>query len=168
MRLTRILGVLRANIFVADIKYILVHEGSTRCHLTEEADLDWLANLDTLALLHEDLAGVLASVSAIQTGHPVLFRVVSLLEWLQRGHQVVSTSDTVSNHSLSNTCRDSTLDDGRHRVHGSDDLALILRRDVKLDLLEKVFGSTEATNNQHILPRISQCHHTRRCLKRLT
>lgn len=84
--LTRILSILWADIFVAGIKHILVHEGSAGCYLTEEADLDGLADLDTLALLHEDLAGVLASVTAIQTGHTVLLRVVSLLEWLQGCH----------------------------------------------------------------------------------
>jgi hypothetical protein len=33
--------------------------------LSEERDLDWLADLDSLTLLHKDLASVLASVLAV-------------------------------------------------------------------------------------------------------
>jgi hypothetical protein len=54
--------------------------------LTEKADLDRLADLDTLSLLYKDLAGVLATVPTVQTGNPVLLWVVSLLEGLKGGH----------------------------------------------------------------------------------
>jgi hypothetical protein len=80
--------------------------------LTEETDFNWLSNLDTLALLNKDLAGVLASVPAVQTGDSVLLGVVSFLEGLESGHEVVSTSDTVGDNSFGDTSGDSTLDNG--------------------------------------------------------
>ena len=80
--LTWILGVLRANVFVASVQHILVHEGCAWSHLSEKRDLDRLADLDPLTLLHKDLSGVLASVLAIQRWHTVLLRVVALLERL--------------------------------------------------------------------------------------
>lgn len=107
--------------------------------MAEEADLDGLANPDTLSLLDENLTGVLASVTAIQTGNTVLFWVVALLEWLERGHQIVSTGHTVGDDPLGNTCGDSALDDSSHRVHGANHLGLILWRHVKFDLLEEIF-----------------------------
>lgn len=119
--------------------------------MTEEADLDRLADLDSLSLLYEDLACVLATVPAIQTGHPVLLWVVSLLERLEGGHKVVATSDTVGDHSLGDTSGHGTLDNGSDGVHRTDHLGLVLWWDVELDLLEEVFRGTEATNDQHVL-----------------
>lgn len=107
--------------------------------MSEERDLDRLANLDTLTFLHKDLASVLASVLSVERWDTVLFWVVALLERLESGHEVMSTSDTVCDDALSNTGSDGTLDDGSDGIHGSDDLGLELRRDVKLDLLEEVF-----------------------------
>lgn len=123
--------------------------------MTEEADLDGLSDLNTLSFLYENLASIFASVSAVQTGYSVLFGVVTLFEWLQGGHQVVTTSDTVSDHSLGDTCCYSTLDDGSDGIHGTDDLGLVLRWDVKLDLLEEVLRGTETTDDQNILSRVS-------------
>lgn len=119
--------------------------------MTEEADLDRLANLDSLSFLHKDLACVLAPVSAVQTGHPVLLRVISLLERLKSGHQIVSTGDTVGDYSLSDTGGHGTLDNGSDGVHRTDNLGLVLWWDVELDLLEEVLGRTEATDNQDVL-----------------
>ena len=150
-RLTRIFGVLGADIFVTGVENVLVHKRGTRSHLTEEADFDWLTDLDTLALLDKDLTGILASVSAVQTGYSVLLGVVSLLEWLKGGHEVVSTSHTVGDNSLSDTGSNSTFDDGGYRVHRANNLGLILGRHVKLDLLEEVLGGTESTDNKNIL-----------------
>jgi hypothetical protein len=107
--------------------------------LTEEADLDWFADSDTLSLLDEDLTGVLASIAAIQTRHTVLFRVIAFLEWLKGGHKVVPTCYAVCDDPLGDTCSDCTLDDGSHRVHRADHLCLILGRHMELDLLEEVF-----------------------------
>lgn len=107
--------------------------------MTEEADLDWFANPDTLSLLDENLTSVLASIAAIQTGHTVLFRVIALLEWLKRGHKVVPTCYTVCDDPLGDTCGDCALDDRSHRVHRADHLCLILWGHVELDLLEEVF-----------------------------
>lgn len=119
--------------------------------MTEEADLDRLTNLDSLSLLHKDLACVLAPVSAVQTGHPVLLWVISLLERLKSGHQIVSTGDAVCDHSLSDTGSHGTLDNGSNGVHRTDNLGLVLWWDVELDLLEEVFGRTEPTDNQDVL-----------------
>ena len=149
--LTGILGVLGANVVIASIQDILVHERCTRRHLSEERDLDWLTNLDTLSLLHEDLASVLASVLAVQGGHTVLLGVVAFFEWLESSHEVMTTGNTMCDNALSNTSRNSTLDNSRDRVHRSHDLGLELWRHVKLDLLEKVFGSTKTTNHKHVL-----------------
>jgi len=137
--LTRVLGVFRANVVVAGVQNVLVHERCAGRDLSEEGDLDWLADLDTLALLHEDLAGVLASVFSVKRWDAVLFWVVAFLEGLQGSHEVVATRNTVCNDSLCDTGGDGTLDDGGDRVHGSDDLGLELGWDVKLDLLEEVF-----------------------------
>ena len=137
--LTRILCVFGTHVFVASVKHILVHEGCTRCDLSEERNLDRLADLDSLALLYEDLACVLAPVLSIERRHTVLFGVVTLLERLQGCHEVVATSNARGDDTLGNTSSDSTLHDGGDGVHGSDDLVLELRRDVQLDLLEEVF-----------------------------
>jgi hypothetical protein len=64
-KLTRILGVFRANIVVTSVKNILVHESGTWSDLSEERDLDRLAVLDLLTLLDENLASELAAVLSI-------------------------------------------------------------------------------------------------------
>lgn len=107
--------------------------------MPEERDLDWLADLDTLTLLHKDLSSVLAPVLSVQRWHTVLFRVMALLEWLKRSHQVMPASDTVCDDTFGDTGRDGALDNSRDRVHGTHDLGLELRRHVELDLLEEVF-----------------------------
>jgi hypothetical protein len=119
--------------------------------LSEERDLNWLANLDTLALLHKDLASVLASVFSIEGWDAVLFWVVAFFEWLESCHEVMPTGNTVCDNTFCDTGSDSTLDDGSDRVHGSDDLGLELGWDVELDLLEEVLGCTETTNNENVL-----------------
>jgi len=136
---TGIFGVLWADVVVTSIQDILIHERRTRRDLSEERDLDWLANLDTLTFLHKNLASVLASVLAVQRGDAVLFWVVAFFERLKCGHEVVSTSDTVRDDSLCDTGCDSALDDSGDGVHGSDDLGLELRGHVEFDLLEEVF-----------------------------
>lgn len=145
--LTRILGVLRANIIVASIQNILVHQRRSWCNLPEKADLDWLANLDTLALLYKDLACVFTSILAIQRRYTILLGMVTLFEGLQSSHEVVSAGDTVRDDALGDTGRDCTLDYGSDGVHGSHDLGLELWWDVQLDLLEEVFRGTEAADD---------------------
>jgi len=90
--------------------------------LPEERNLDWLANLDPLALLHENLARVLAAIFAVKRRDTVLFGVVALLEWLERGHEVMPTRNTVCDNSLCDTGRDGSLDDSGNGVHGTDNL----------------------------------------------
>lgn len=136
--LTRILGVFGANVLVASVQNVLVHERGARGHLPEERNLDRFANLDSLTLLHEDLAGVLAPVFAVERRNTVLLRVVAFLERLQGRHEVVSAGDTGGNDTLCDTGGDGTFDDRGDRVHWSDDLVLELWWDVKFDLLEEV------------------------------
>lgn len=62
---TWIFGILWTNIFVTSVQYILIHQCRTWRHLSEEAHFDRLADLDPLALLHEDLARVFAAVLAV-------------------------------------------------------------------------------------------------------
>ena len=137
--LTRILGIFGTYVFVAGVQNVLVHERSTRCDLTEERNLDRLACLDTLTLLHKDLTSVLATILAVQAGDTVLLGVVTFLEGLEGGHKVMSTGDTRCDDALGDTSSDGTLDNGGDRVHGADNLGLELRRNVKFDLLEQVF-----------------------------
>lgn len=166
--LTRILCVFRADILVASVQDVLVHKGRSRRHLSEEADLDRLADLDTFALLHKDLSGVLASIPTIQAGHTVLFRVVALFEWLESSHEVVPTCDTVGDDSFCDSCGDSSLDDRCDGVHGSDNLRLVLRRHVEFNLLEQVLGGTESTNHKHVLRRLAPTAERERERKKLT
>jgi hypothetical protein len=119
--------------------------------LTEEANFDGLANFDPLSLLDEYLPGVLAAVTAIKTGNTVLFGVVAFLERLECGHQVVPTRNTVSDNSLCDTRSHGTLYNRSDRVHGSDNLGLILRRYVQLDLLKEILRGAESTDDEHIL-----------------
>lgn len=136
--LTGIFGIFGTDVLIAGVQDILVHERGSRCNLSEEANLDWLADLDALALLYEYLPRVFASVFPVETRNPVLLGMVSFLERLQRSHEVMPSSDTRRDDSFSYACRDRTLDDCCHRVHGPDDLGLELRRNVELDLLEQV------------------------------
>lgn len=149
--LTRIFCVLWTDILIARVQNVLVHECRARRDLSEEADLDRLANLDTFALLHKDLPCVLAPVPTIQTGHPVLFGMVPFLEWLKGSHEVVSTCDTMGDHPLGDSRRDGSLDDRCDRVHWSNHLRLVLGRDVEPDLLEEIFRGTESTHHEDIL-----------------
>lgn len=151
MGLTRVFGVLGTNVLVASVQDILVHQRRSRRNLSEERHLDRLADLDSLALLHEDLARVLASVLAVQAGNAVLLRVVALLERLQGGHEVVATSDARRDDSFGDTGRDRAFDDGSDRVHRTDDFRLKLWGHVQLDLAEKVFRSAETTDNKNVL-----------------
>jgi hypothetical protein len=98
--------------------------------LTEERNLDRLARLDTLALLHKDLTSVLATILAVQARNTVLLGMVAFLEWLKSGHKVMSTSDTRCDDTLGDTGSDGTLDNGSDRVHRSDNLGLELGRNV--------------------------------------
>jgi hypothetical protein len=152
LKLTRILGILRANIVITSIQYILVHERRTWSNLSEEGYLDGLTNLDSLAFLHEDLARVLASILAVERWNTVLFGVVALLERLESGHEVMSTGNTVCDDTLCNTGGNSTFDNGGDRVHGTDNLGLELWGHMEFDLLEEVLGCTETTDYQDVLP----------------
>lgn len=152
-KLTRILGILWADIIVTGIQDIFVHEGSSRSNLSEKGHFVRLPVLDFLSLVHKDLSRELASVLAIERRDSVGLGVVALLEGLQCGHEVVASGNTVSNDSLRNTSGNGTLDDGSHRVHGSNHLGLELRGHMKLDLLEQVLGSTKSTDNQDVLER---------------
>ena len=123
--------------------------------MTEEAHLDGLPDLHPLSFLDKDLPSVLAAIAAIKARHPVLLRMVSFLERLQRGHQVVPTSHTVRDDPFGNTGSHGTLDDGSDGVHRTDNLGLILRRHVQFDLLEQIFRGTESSHDQHILGTVS-------------
>ena len=135
-RLTRILSVLWAHIFITSVQNVLVHERRTWGDLAEKRNLDRLANLDLLALLHKDLPGEFASIFAVEGGNTVSLRMIALLEGLQGGHKVVSTSDSVGDDTLGDAGCDGALDDSGNGVHGADDLGLELRRNMELDLLE--------------------------------
>jgi hypothetical protein len=149
--LTRILGILWADVVVAGIQDILVHECRTGGNLSEKGDLDGLANLDTLTFLHKYLPSVLAAVFAVERWHTVLFGVMALFEWLEGGHEVMSARDAVCHDTLSDTCCHGALDDGGDRVHRTHNLGLELRGYVELDLLEEVLGCAESTDNKHVL-----------------
>lgn len=150
-RPTRIFGVFRANVLIACIQNILIHQGRPRRHLPEEADLYWFSDFNPLSLLHKDLPCILASIFAVQTRYTVLFRVVAFFEGLQGGHEVMTASYTGGDDALGNTGSDSTFNDGSHGVHRANDFGLELWRNVEFDLLEEIFGSTEAADNKDIL-----------------
>src|SRR6202034_3797202 len=82
------------NIFIARVKDIFVHESGPRGHLPEEGDLNRFANLHSLALLHKYLPRILASVLTIKTWYAVLLWMMAFFEWLQRGHEVMSSCDS--------------------------------------------------------------------------
>ena len=119
--------------------------------MTEEADFDRLADLDSLPLLDEYLASVLASVFAVERWDTVLLRVMTFFERLEGGHQVVATSDAGGDDTLGDTGCDGAFDDSGDGVHRADDLGLELGRDMEFDLLEEVFGGTEATHDEDVL-----------------
>lgn len=124
--------------------------------MPEEADLHRFSDFDPLSLLHKDLPCILASIFAVQTRDTVLFGVVAFFERLQGRHEVVATSDTGGDDTLGDAGSDSTFNDGSHGVHRSYDLGLELWGNVEFDLLEEIFGSTEATDNKDILKEKSQ------------
>lgn len=64
-QLTWIFSVFRANIFIARVQDVLVHESRPRRYLSEEANLDRFTNLNSFALLYKDLSGVLAPIAAV-------------------------------------------------------------------------------------------------------
>lgn len=147
----RVLGVFGANVVVASIQHILVHERSSRSDLSEERNLDGLAVLDLLTLLDEKLAGELASVLAVERGDTVSFGMITLLEWLESAHKVMATGNTVRYNTLTNTGSNGSLDNGGHGVDGTNNLGLELGRNMKLNLLEEVFRSTETTDDENVL-----------------
>ena len=149
--LTGVLGIFRAGIFIARVQDILVHQRCPRRHLPEEANFDWLANLDSLSFLHEYLPCIFAPVFTVQTGHTVLSRVVAFFEGLKGSHQVVTTGNAGGNHTLCDTGCDGAFDDGGDGVHGAYDFGLELGGNVEFNLLEKVFKGAEATNDQDVL-----------------
>jgi hypothetical protein len=122
LSLTRIFSVLWANVVIACVEYILIHERRTGRDLSEEGDLDRFANLDSLALLHKDLACVLAAVFAIEGWDTVLLGVMTLFEGLKGGHEVMPTCNTVCDDTLCDTGGDGSFDNGGDGVHGTDDL----------------------------------------------
>ncbi len=76
---------------------------------------------------------------------------MALFERLQGCHQVVTTSYTRCDDALGNTGCDGALDNGSDRVHGTNDFGLELRRDMEFNLLEEVFGGTEAADDKDVL-----------------
>lgn len=151
VQLTRVLGVFGANVVVADVEDVLVHEGGARGDLSEKGDFDSLAILDLLSSLDKYLSCELAAILAVEGGHAVGLGVISLLEWLKCTHEVVATSDAVGDDALADTGGDGALDNGGDRIHGTNNLGLELGRNVQLDLLEEVLGSTETTDDQNVL-----------------
>lgn len=76
---------------------------------------------------------------------------MALFERLQGGHEVVAAGDAGRDDALCDAGCDCAFYDGGDRVHGSDDFGLELRRDVKFDLLEEVFGGAEAADYEDVL-----------------
>lgn len=83
--------------------------------------------------------------------------MMTLLKWLQRSHEIMSSRNTGSDDTLGNTSRDGSLYNSSHRVHRPNDLVLELRRHMKLDLLEEVLGGAKPSNDEHILRHVSFC-----------
>jgi hypothetical protein len=77
--------------------------------------------------------------------------MVTLLERLEGSHEIMPSSNTVSDDSLGDTGSNGTFHDSSDGVHRSDNLGLELGWHVELDLLEKVLGCTETTNHEHVL-----------------
>jgi hypothetical protein len=104
--------------------------------LSEERNLDWLSNLDSLSLFHKDLPGELASIFAIKRWHTVGLWVMSFLEGLKSCHEIMSPSNTGGDDSFSDASCDSAFDNSGYGIHRSYNLGLELRWDMELDLLE--------------------------------
>ena len=119
--------------------------------MPEEADLHWLPNLDPLSFLHEDLPCIFASIFTVQARYTVLFWVMAFFEGLQGRHEIVTASYTGGDDAFGDTGSDGAFNDGGDGVHRANDLGLELRGNVEFDLLEEVFGSTEATDDENIL-----------------
>ena len=78
-----------------------------------------------------------------------------LLKGLKRSHEVVTACYAVGNDALGYTRCDGAFDYGGYGVHGAYDFGLELRWDVEFDLLEEVFRSAEAANDEDVL---LNCH----------
>lgn len=76
---------------------------------------------------------------------------MALFEGLQGRHEVVAAGYTRGDDALGDTGCDSAFDDGSDGVHRPDHFRLELWGYVQFDLLEKVFGSTEAADDKDIL-----------------
>lgn len=111
-RLTRILGILWTNVFIAGIQNIFIHQGSSWRNLPEEAHFNGLSNLDPLPLLNKYLPGILATIFPIQTWYTILFRMMTFLEGLQCCHEVVASRNSGSYHPLGDAGCDGALDNG--------------------------------------------------------
>lgn len=79
---------------------------------------------------------------------------MALFEGLQGRHEIVTASYTGSDDTLGDTSCDSTFDDGSDGIHRANDFGLKLWGNVELDLLEEVFGSTEAADDKDVLKEI--------------
>ena len=77
--------------------------------------------------------------------------MVTFLKGLQGRHEIVTASHTGGDDALGDTGSDGAFDDSGDGVHRANDLGLELWRNVEFDLLEEVFGSTEATDDEDIL-----------------
>ena len=76
---------------------------------------------------------------------------MAFFEGLQGRHEVVTASYAGGDDALGDTSSDGAFDYSSDGVHRANDLGLELRGDVEFDLLEEVFGSTEATDDEDIL-----------------
>lgn len=76
---------------------------------------------------------------------------MAFFERLEGCHEVVATSDAGCDDPLGDTRRDGAFDDGGDGVHGPDDFLLELGWNVEFDLLEEVFGSAEAADDEDVL-----------------
>ena len=63
----------------------------------------------------------------------------------------MTTCNAGGDDSFSDTGCDGAFDDRCDRVHGTDNFGLELGWDMEFDLLEEVFGSTEATDDEDVL-----------------
>ena len=77
--------------------------------------------------------------------------MVAFFKGLQGRHEIMTASYTGGDDALGDTSSDSAFDYSGDGVHRANDLGLELWGNVKFDLLEEVFGSTEATDDEDIL-----------------
>lgn len=152
---TRIFCILWTDIFIASVENILVHQRCSWCYLSKEGHLDRLSNLYPLALLHEDLAGILAPIFSVKTRYTILFRMVPLFEGLESSHEIMPTCNTRRDNALGDASSNSTFDNCGDGVHGAYDLRLKLRGHVEFDLLEQILRSSETSNDEYVLTYIS-------------